>query len=123
MSKFIELKETDPKYLRDISLSFILAGKDTTAITLSWFLYELCKNSDVQEKIAKEIRETTNVAAGSTVDELAARITEENLEKMQYLYASLNETLRLHPAVPVVIKLHYFVNINTRIIVSDEFFI
>ncbi|KAK7357405.1 hypothetical protein VNO80_16690 [Phaseolus coccineus] len=101
LSRFIELKETDPKYLRDISLSFILAGKDTTAITLSWFFYELCKNSDVQEKIAKEIRETTNVAAGSTIDELAARITEENLEKMQYLYASLNETLRLHPAVPV----------------------
>ncbi|XP_027934634.1 cytochrome P450 704C1-like [Vigna unguiculata] len=101
LSRFIELKETDLKYLRDISLSFILAGKDTTAITLSWFFYEICKNSHVQEKIAQEIRETTNVAAGSTIDELAARVTEENLEKMQYLHASLNETVRLHPAVPV----------------------
>jgi len=112
LSRFIELKETDLKYLRDISLSFILAGKDTTAITLSWFFYEICKNSHVQEKIAQEIRETTNVAAGSTIDELAARVTEENLEKMQYLHASLNETVRLHPAVPVVIRLHYIVNLN-----------
>ncbi|XP_020208764.1 cytochrome P450 704C1 [Cajanus cajan] len=101
LSRFIELKETDPKYLRDISLSFILAGKDTTAITLSWFLYQLCKHPRVQEKIAQEIREATNVAAGSTIDELAASVTEENMEKMQYLHAALNETLRLHPAVPV----------------------
>ncbi|CAJ1977135.1 unnamed protein product [Sphenostylis stenocarpa] len=79
LSRFIELKETDPKYLRDISLSFILAGRDTTAITLSWFL-----------------------SAGSTIDEFVAGVTEEeNLEKMQYLHASLNETLRLHPEVSV----------------------
>ncbi|KAG4910463.1 hypothetical protein JHK87_056579 [Glycine soja] len=80
--------------------------KDTISVTLSWFLYELCKNPHVQEKIAQEIRQTTNVEAGSTIDELAARVTEENMEKMQYLNAALNETLRLHPAVPVVIKLY-----------------
>ncbi|XP_061373959.1 cytochrome P450 704C1-like [Gastrolobium bilobum] len=101
LSRFIELKETDPKYLKDIILSFIIAGKDTTAITLSWFLYQLCKHPHVQEKIAQEIREATRVADGSTVDELAASVTEENLEKMQYLHAALTETLRLHPAVPV----------------------
>ncbi|KAK7280043.1 hypothetical protein RJT34_25105 [Clitoria ternatea] len=55
----------------------------------------------VQAKIAQEIREATNVANGSSIDELAARVTEENLEKMQYLHSALNETLRLHPAVPV----------------------
>ena len=106
LSRFIELEETDPKYLGDISLSFILPGKDTISVTLSWFLYKLCKNPYVQEKIAQEIRQTTNVEAGSTIDELAARVTEENREKMQYLNAALNETLRLHPAVPVVIKLY-----------------
>ncbi|KAK7391096.1 hypothetical protein VNO78_19452 [Psophocarpus tetragonolobus] len=104
LSRFIELKETDPKYLRDISLSFILAGRDTTSVTLSWFLYQLCMHPHVQDKVAREIREATNVAAGSTIDEVAARVTEENLEKMQYLHAALNETIRLHPAVPVVGK-------------------
>lgn len=106
LSRFIELKETDPKYLRDIILCFIIAGKDTTATTLSWFLYMMCKHPHVQEKIAQEIREVTTVADGSSIDELVARITEENLEKMQYLHAALSETLRLYPAVPVVIKPH-----------------
>lgn len=103
LSRFLELNETDPKYLKDIVLSFVIAGKDTTAITLSWFLYQLCKNPHVQEKIAQEIREATKVENGSTIAELAARVTEESMEKMQYLHAALTETLRLHPALPVVI--------------------
>jgi len=105
LSRFLELNETDSKYLKDIILSFIIAGKDTTAITLSWFLYQLCKHPHVQEKIAQEIREATKVEDGSTIDELAARVTEESMEKMQYLHAALTETLRLHPPVPVVSSL------------------
>lgn len=102
LSRFMELKETDPKYLKDIILSFIIAGKDTTAFTLSWFLYMLCKHPHIQEKIAKEVREATKVNDNSSIDELAANITEENLDNMQYLHASLTETIRLYPAVPVV---------------------
>ncbi|KAI4347461.1 hypothetical protein L6164_008273 [Bauhinia variegata] len=101
LSRFIELKETDPKYLKDIILSFIIAGKDTTAIALSWFLYILCKHADVQEKIAQEVREATRVAHASTIMELVNGVTEEALEKMQYLHAALTETLRLYPPVPV----------------------
>jgi len=105
LSRFLELNETDSKYLKDVILSFIIAGKDTTSITLSWFLYQLCKHPHVQEKIAQEIREATKVEDGSTIDELAARVTEESMEKMQYLHAALTETLRLHPPVPVVSSL------------------
>ncbi|MED6127341.1 hypothetical protein PIB30_087220 [Stylosanthes scabra] len=61
LSRFIELKKTDPKYLRDIVLSFVIAGKDTSAVVLSWFLYMVCKNPHVQEKIAQEISEITKV--------------------------------------------------------------
>jgi cytochrome P450 len=103
LSRFLELNETNPKYLKDIILSFINAGKDTTAITLSWFIYQLCKHPHVQEKIAKEIREAIKVEDGLTIDELAAKVTEESMEKMQYLHAALTETIRLHPAVPVVL--------------------
>ncbi|KAK2450217.1 cytochrome P450 704C1 [Trifolium repens] len=104
LSRFLELNETNPKYLKDIILSFINAGKDTTAITLSWFIYQLCKHPHVQEKIAKEIREAIKVEDGLTIDELAAKVTEESMEKMQYLHAALTETIRLHPAVPVESK-------------------
>lgn len=102
LSRFLELKETDPKYLRDIILSFVIAGKDTTATTLSWFLYMLCKHSDVQEKIAKEVIQATQVGDTPSIDEIAASINEETIDKMNYLHATLTETLRLYPAVPVV---------------------
>ncbi|XP_044467909.1 cytochrome P450 704C1-like isoform X3 [Mangifera indica] len=101
LSRFLELKETDPKYLRDIVLNFVIAGKDTTATTLSWFFYFLCKHPDIQEKIAKEILEATKVRSNSSIEELAAKVNEETLDKMHYLHAALSETLRLYPAVPV----------------------
>ncbi|KAL4604317.1 hypothetical protein ACB092_10G185200 [Castanea dentata] len=101
LSRFLELRKTDPKYLKDIILSFMIAGKDTTASTLSWFIYLLCKHPHIQEKIALEVRESTNLKDNSSIDELANSITEEALVRMQYLHAALTETLRLYPAVPV----------------------
>ncbi|KAM7266171.1 hypothetical protein ACFE04_004068 [Oxalis oulophora] len=100
LSRFLQANERDKKYLKDIILSFIIAGKDTTATTLSWFLYMLCKHPHVQERISIEIREATKVGAKSSFQDLANGITEEALNKLQYLHATLTETLRLYPAVP-----------------------
>ncbi|KAK4385086.1 cytochrome [Sesamum angolense] len=100
LSRFLEMNETDPKYLKDIILSFIIAGKDTTASTLSWFFYMMCKHPHIQEKIVREVREAAKLGEYSSVDEIAESITEEALDKMQYLHATLSETLRLYPAVP-----------------------
>ncbi|XP_044467829.1 cytochrome P450 704C1-like [Mangifera indica] len=105
LSRFLELKETDPKYLRDIVLNFVIAGKDTTATTLSWFFYMLCKHPDIQEKIAKEIIEVTQVRSNSSIEELAVKVNEETLDQMHYLHAALSETLRLYPAVPLDSKI------------------
>ncbi|MCD7445866.1 hypothetical protein HAX54_015590 [Datura stramonium] len=100
LSRLLEMKKTDPKYLRDITLSFIAAGKDSTASTLTWFFYMMCKHPLLQEKIAEEIRKATGINQNSSIDELANSITDDALDKMQYLHASLTETLRLYPAVP-----------------------
>lgn len=102
VSRFLQAETADPKYLRDIILNFVIAGKDTTAVTLAWFIYMLCKHPAVQERVAKEIKEVTNVEDITDFAEFAARLTEESLEKMQFLTATINETLRLYPAVPVV---------------------
>jgi len=100
--------EKDPenmndKYLRDIILNFMIAGKDTTAALLSWFLYMLCKNPLVQEKIVQEIRDVTSSHEKTTdVNGFVESINEEALDEMHYLHAALSETLRLYPPVPVV---------------------
>ncbi|PHU29247.1 CytochromeC1 [Capsicum chinense] len=101
LSRFLQITDTDPKYLRDIILNFILAGRDTTATTLSWFIYLLCKYPHVQEKVAQEIKEaTTEKKDAIDMADFAANVSEDELEKMQYLHAALTETLRLYPAIP-----------------------
>ncbi|KAK9141459.1 hypothetical protein Syun_010859 [Stephania yunnanensis] len=105
MSRFLDLNETDPRYLRDIVLNFLVAGRDTTATTLSWFIYMLCKHPHIQEKVAKEVREVTKASEDLSFGDLAATMTEEILDKMNYLHAALSETLRLYPAVPVDAKI------------------
>lgn len=104
LSRFLQLSDTDPKYLRDIILNFIIAGKDTTAATLSWFIYMLCKHPATQEKVAQEIKEATCTKEITNIAEFVAGLTEDSLEKMHYLHAALTETLRIYPAVPVVKK-------------------
>ncbi|PWA52509.1 cytochrome P450 [Artemisia annua] len=102
LSRFVQINDNDPKYLRDVILNFVLAGKDPIAITMCWFIYELCKRPEVQDKVAKEIREAINMNEEITnVAEFAARVSEATLEKMQYLHAALTETIRLYPALPV----------------------
>lgn len=96
------MTETKPKYLRDIILNFVIAGKDTTAAALSWFVYMLCKHPQVQEKVAQEIKEATDCREFSSVSEFATSVNDEAMEKMHYLHAALTETLRIYPSVPVV---------------------
>ncbi|KAL6008023.1 hypothetical protein ACLOJK_033529 [Asimina triloba] len=104
--RFLVQSAEDPErftdeYLRDIILNFVIAGKDTTAATLSWFVYMLCKHPAVQEKIGEEVKETTQAKDWTSIEEFSATTTEEALNKMHYLHAVLTETLRLYPAVPV----------------------
>ncbi|CAN0824569.1 Cytochrome P450 704C1 [Linum grandiflorum] len=111
LSRFLQVKETeDPTYLRDIILNFVIAGKDTTAATLSWFIYMMCKHPDVQDKVCEEIMEATERKEFNGFREFAESISEDALEKMQYVHAAITETLRLYPAVPV----------DAKVCVSDD---
>ncbi|CAB4269791.1 unnamed protein product [Prunus armeniaca] len=107
LSRFLLESEKDPeemndKYLRDIILNFMIAGKDTSANTLSWFFYLLSKNPLIQEKVVQEVRDVVGNQIGEAkIDEFVANITDATLEQMHYLHATLTETLRLFPAVPI----------------------
>uniref|UniRef100_A0A7N0UY42 Cytochrome P450 n=1 Tax=Kalanchoe fedtschenkoi TaxID=63787 RepID=A0A7N0UY42_KALFE len=108
LSRFLVESEKDPenmtdRYLKDIVLNFLIAGKDSSAVTMSWFFYMLCKNPLVHEKILQEIRDATgfNDSEKPEAEDFIARINDSVLDKMHYLHATLSETLRLYPAVPV----------------------
>ncbi|OWZ17404.1 hypothetical protein PHMEG_0008650 [Phytophthora megakarya] len=88
-------KQFDPKYLRDIVVNFLIAGRDTTAQALSWFMFNISKNSHVEVAIRQEIAEKL-----SKVGE-GIGITMSDVSQLVYLEAALKETLRLHPSVPV----------------------
>ncbi|KAM1175175.1 hypothetical protein ACFX19_028204 [Malus domestica] len=105
LSRFLQASETNPVYLRDIILNFIIAGKDTTATTLAWFIYLLCKHPSVQEKIVHEVKQVTGMKRITSFSEFADSLSEDVLEKMHYLHAAITETLRIYPAVPVDAKI------------------
>jgi fatty acid omega-hydroxylase len=89
---------SDPVFqslMRDIVLSLIIAGRDTTACTLTWVFYLLSQNPKVQELLLAEIDDTLK----------GAEPTYENLTSLAYLHGVIYETLRLFPPVPSDFKI------------------
>lgn len=104
LSRFLQVSETSKKYLRDVILYFISAGKDTTATTLSWLICMLCWHPSLQDKVAQEVKEASKMSEIDNFAEFASSMNEETLGKMQYLHAAITETIRLYPPLPVVRK-------------------
>ncbi|VAH65365.1 unnamed protein product [Triticum turgidum subsp. durum] len=107
LSRFIQAStrdagEVDYKHLRDMILNIVMAGKDTTAGALAWFLYMMCKHPEVQERISEEAADAGE--ATSSIDDFSRSLTDEALNKMHYLHAALTETLRLYPSLPLVTR-------------------
>ncbi|CAN6307871.1 unnamed protein product [Urochloa humidicola] len=127
LSRFIELGEAgaedggglgDDKSLRDVVLNFVIAGRDTTATTLSWFTYMAMSHPDVAEKLRAELcafeadrareegitlvpcAEADDASFAARVAQFAGLLSYDSLGKLVYLHACVTETLRLYPAVP-----------------------
>jgi cytochrome P450 len=82
----------DPKVIRDQIIAVLLAGRDTTAATLSWMFHELTQVPEVYAKMREEILRVVGDERAPTYDDL---------KDLKYLSNCLNETLRLYPSVPV----------------------
>eukprot|EP00339_Tiarina_fusa_P005094 CAMPEP_0117017186 /NCGR_PEP_ID=MMETSP0472-20121206/13457_1 /TAXON_ID=693140 ORGANISM="Tiarina fusus, Strain LIS" /NCGR_SAMPLE_ID=MMETSP0472 /ASSEMBLY_ACC=CAM_ASM_000603 /LENGTH=479 /DNA_ID=CAMNT_0004721485 /DNA_START=24 /DNA_END=1460 /DNA_ORIENTATION=- len=91
----LKIRTEDAKYtneeLRDFVMNFLIAGRDTTAMLLTWTFYFLAVNPDVEAKVIAEINDVLG-------DE---PLTFDNIKKLTYLKWVLQETLRLRPPVPV----------------------
>lgn len=85
----------DPKVLRDQLVAVLLAGRDTTAATLSWTIYELGRHPEVVARLRAEILSTVGPKRTPTY---------ADLKGMKYLQNVMNETLRLYPVVPFNVR-------------------
>ncbi|XLR56224.1 hypothetical protein S83_006896 [Arachis hypogaea] len=112
LSIFMGLKDENgeaysDKFLRDICVNFILAGRDTSSVALSWFFWLLDQNPEVEEKIVEEIcrvvKQKEDIDMKMKKEEFFEGLTfrPEEIKKMDYLHAALSEALRLYPSVPV----------------------
>ena len=73
--------------LRDNLLTFIVAGHETTALTLAWALYLCAFDQSVQDRAATEARSVLNGRAAEAGD----------IAALPYIGQVVNEALRLYP--------------------------
>ncbi|MGY9038216.1 cytochrome P450 [Sulfitobacter sp. M13] len=78
--------------LRDNLLTFIVAGHETTALTLSWALYLVGFDQTVQDKARAEAQ---SVLAGRAA-------TGADVEHLPYIRQIIDETLRLYPPAGII---------------------
>ncbi|KAF8664646.1 hypothetical protein HU200_054355 [Digitaria exilis] len=97
LSRFVASDEHSDEVRRDIVLSFLIAGRETTSSALTWFFWLVSSRPDVVSRIADEVRavrESTGTNAGEPFGLDALR-------DMHYLHAALTESMRLYPPVPI----------------------
>jgi cytochrome P450 len=74
-------------------MSNIIAGSDTTAVSLSSILYHLLKYPQTLQRLRDEIEDFERKGACSN-----PKVTFKEAQNMPYLQAVIKEALRVHPA-------------------------
>ncbi|ESQ32859.1 hypothetical protein EUTSA_v10005389mg [Eutrema salsugineum] len=83
-------------HLHGVISDIFLAGVDTSSIIMIWAMAELMRNPRVMKKAQDEIRTSIRIKPKEN-------ISEEDLDKLQYLKLVVKETLRLHPPAPMLL--------------------
>lgn len=73
---------------------FFLAGFETSSTTMTFCLFELAKNQQMQKKVREEILQVLAKHDG--------QITYEGMQEMKYLGQVIDETLRMYPPLPIL---------------------
>ncbi|KAG6000519.1 hypothetical protein E4U21_005363 [Claviceps maximensis] len=90
-SKLFKAEEDEKLSFDDIlsnAQTFIVAGSDTTANTLTYFVWAVCKRPDLRDALLKELRT------------LPGDFTESDLRELPLFNQAIEEALRLYPPAP-----------------------
>ncbi|KAK9293212.1 hypothetical protein L1049_021201 [Liquidambar formosana] len=86
--------DVSSKQLRDDLMTMLIAGHETSAAVLTWTFYLLSKEPSVVSKLQNEVDSV-----------LGDRFpTIEDMKKLKYTTRVINESLRLYPQPPVLIR-------------------
>jgi cytochrome P450 len=77
----------DDRQLRDEAITFLLAGHETTALSLSWAWYLLSQNPDAEAKLHRELNELPGGRSPNS----------EDLPQLIYTERVVKEAMRLYP--------------------------
>ncbi|KAK1558799.1 hypothetical protein Q3G72_006816 [Acer saccharum] len=80
--------------LKGMLTDILVGGTDTTTTIVEWTMAELMQHPKVMKKVQEELTEVVGI--DGSVDEF-------HLPKLQYLDAVVKETMRLHPALPLLV--------------------
>ncbi|KAB1213608.1 Protein LUTEIN DEFICIENT 5, chloroplastic [Morella rubra] len=86
--------DVSSKQLRDDLMTMLIAGHETSAAVLTWTFYLLSKEPTVVSKIQEEV----DAVLGDRFP------TIEDMKKLKYATRVINESLRLYPQPPVLIR-------------------
>ncbi|CAI9110096.1 OLC1v1010062C2 [Oldenlandia corymbosa var. corymbosa] len=87
-------EEIDINLIQRLFLDLLSAGTDTTSSTLEWAMAELLKNPRILQRVQAELAEV--VGRGKPIED-------SDVARLPYLQCVVKETLRLHPAVPLLL--------------------
>ncbi|KAF5747022.1 Cytochrome P450 [Tripterygium wilfordii] len=95
----LKLQETEPEYYKDeiirgLVLVLLMAGVDTSVNTMEWAFSLLVNHPQVLKKAQLEIN---NYVGDNRV------MNESDVAQLPYLHGIISETLRMYPAVPLLI--------------------
>jgi cytochrome P450 len=102
LSLFLSKTDTNDKpysdeYLRDVILNFLIAGRDTTANLLSWCVYSLSQNPDVEATLQSNV--DSYLRANCSDPSAPSEEVWITAKDITYVHAVLYETLRIFPSV------------------------
>lgn len=80
--------------IKALLMDILVGGTDTTATMVEWVMAEMIRNPVIMTRAQEEL--TNVVGMGNIVEE-------SHLPKLQYMDAVIKESLRLHPALPLLV--------------------